>query len=133
MRKSEEERFMEEIEGKTPTELLRYIAVQHKALKKAKKPNPFFDGMHSVNSIISKQRRPMKKAKIAAEKLYGKESESFKHIMEKLYRETPKILTTKQQIQFGIREQPGTNPEINDGPTRRMFTALARQKNQKEL
>ena len=127
MRKSEEERIMEEIEAKTPPELLRYIAKQHKALKDATEVNPYYDGAHSTNAIISKQRLPLKKAKMAAQKLYGKDSDSFKHIMEKLYRETPKFLTSERQRELGLRGLPEEEHEIDGPPTYNLLIGSLRR------
>ena len=127
MRKSEEERIAEEIDGKTPSELLRYIAKQHKAIRDATTVNPYFDGPHSTNSIISKQRLPLKKAKMAAEKLYGKDSESFKHIMEKLHRETPNFLTSERQRELGLRGLPEGEYEIDSLPTRNLLIGSLRR------
>lgn len=127
MAKTEEERITSEIEGKTPAELLRYIAVQHKAVRNATTVNPYFDGPHSTNSIISKQRLPLKKAKMAAEKLYGKDSESFKHIMEKLHRETPNFLTSERQRELGLRGLPEGEYEIDSLPTRNLLIGSLRR------
>ena len=127
MRKTEEERIAGEIEGKTPTELLRYIATQHKAVREGTKVNPYFDGAHSTNAIISKQRLPLKKAKMAAEKLYGKDSESFKHIMEKLHRETPNFLTSERQRELGLRGQPEGDYEIDSPPTHNLLIGSLRR------